>query len=318
MRKRCLAIILSCFLIVTAMTACSADNAEPHTHTEALLWTANGTSHWKTCDTCDEKLQTGDHALNDESVCTVCGNTVYDFGDFIGVYTYDRYDNLTWFAEFDGNGKLNSETVYEYVYDADGNITSSKTYTDGQLTDESEYTVINGESVIVKCTGYNEDGTVLVSEYDENGNAIKVTGYSAGGDVEYLSEMEYARNGDGEWYQAKSSETYADGSKLQMEYNEKGYTVSSVRTEADGTVLRNNWEYTYDENGYLQTEKVYTNGVLEQESTYGVVTESDGMYTYTETSVFYESDGSKTVYAYNENGELVSETKYDASGNVIE
>lgn len=37
-----------------------------------------------------------------------------------------------------------------------------------------------------------------------------------------------------------------------------------------------------------------------------------------ETIVDYNEDGSKKVCVYNENDELLSETQYDASGNVVE
>ena len=89
--------------------------------------------------------------------------------------------------------------------------------------------------------------------------------------------------------------------------------------DADGNVTSTeSWEYTYDDNGFITREKAYADGVLNTETVYKIVIEDDGMFSYPETVTTYNEDGSKTVCVYDENDELISETKYDASGNVVE
>lgn len=312
--KKLFAIMLVGAMLTTVMTACSS-----HSHTQSASWEADSTGHWKVCGGCDEKLQAGDHTLNDASRCTVCFSDVMDWGDSVSVYTYDGHENPIRMAEYDADGKLLTETVYEYEYDNDGNLKNTKEYIDGFFNSESEYTVSEGESILTKFTQYNEDGSKFYNEYDDNGNVVKMIDYDANGNVNLQTVSQYAQNDDGEWYETAGTETYADGTKIEAEYNEYSHNISRVIYDADGTVASTEtWEYTYDDNGLKLTEKTYVDGVLNEEMIYKTVTQDGGSYTYPETITTYHEDGSKTVCVYNENDELVRETEYDADGNVVE
>ena len=313
--KKIFAIMIACAMLLAAMTACSS-----HSHTESGNWEADATGHWKVCGKCSEKTQTGDHVMDEDAVsCTVCGSRIIDWGDFVSVHTYDEHDNIIRMADYDADGNLLSESVNEYEYDANGNLLKCKETVDGLLSCESEYTVIDGESVLVKDTSYYDDGSKSTSEYDSNGNTIAHTYCDADGNMVMQSNSQYAQNDDGEWYESASTGIYSDGMKIEAEYNENGDATSRVTYDAEGNVTSSEaWEYTYDDNGFTTTEKEYVDGALYQEITYKIVTEDDGVSSYPEKIVTYDEDGGKTVCVYDGYNELVSETKYDANGKVIE
>lgn len=310
-----IALIFSCMMILGAMTACAGG----HTHTENDKWETDSKEHWKQCDDCEEKTEIGEHTLNDESKCTVCGSEIIDFGDTVSVYTYDEQGNITRIAEYDAENNLVSDIANEFEYDSDGNILKEAQYIDGKLCGEAEYTVADGESIPTKYTGYYEDGSKYVNEYDSYGNNAKMISYNADGTVELQIESQYAQGTDGEWYEVNRTESYSDGTKIECEYNEQTDILTRVCYDADGNKSRTEtWEYTYGADGNKSTEKYYVEGVITQEMEYAVVSEDGGTYCYPETIVDYNEDGSKKVCVYSENDELLSETQYDASGNVLE
>lgn len=332
--KKLFAIMLACAMLISVMTACSepstggGETKDPgtettptttalqHSHTESEDWVVDSVSHWKTCEGCDEKLQSGNHTLNDESKCTVCGSELIDWGDYLSIYTYDEHDNPIRMADYDADGKLLTETVYDYEYDSDGNLKKSKETIDGRLNCETEYTVSDGESIEAKYTQYNEDGSYFINEYDGNGNVVKLIDYDAKGNVTLQTDSEYAQNGDGEWYEVSRTEVYADGTKIEAEYNEYGDNTGRTVYDADGNVeSTESWEYTYDGNGNKVEMKYYQDGNLSEETLYKTVTDEDYSITYPETITTYNEDGSKTVCVYDENGDLVSEEHYDAEKN---
>jgi len=307
--KKLFTVLLACAMLISVLSACSS-----HSHTESENWMADATGHWKTCGGCDEKLQSGNHTLNDESKCTVCGSEIIDLDDSISIYIYDEHDNPVRMAEYDADGKLLTETVYEYEYDSDGNIKKSKETIDGRLNCETEYTVSDGESIETKYTQYNEDGSYFINEYDSNGNVIKMIDYDAEGNVTLQTDSEYAQSGDGEWYEVSRTEVYADSTKIKAEYNEHSDNTARTVYDADGNETSNEtWEYTYDDNGFKATEKAYENGKLKEEKIYKTIVKDDEMSNYAETVITYNEDGSKTVCVYNEKEELVSEKTDTAS-----
>ncbi len=308
-------VILMALVIAVAVTACSS-----HSHIESENWEADASAHWKLCEECGEKLQAGDHVMGDDVSCTVCGSTILDFEDLVSVYAYDEHGNMIKSAEYDADGNLISESVNEYDYDADGNPLKCKETVDGRLSSETEYTVIGGESVVAKYTYYYEDGSKFVNEYDGYGNVVLLIDYNEDGTVTRQTESQYAKDDDGEWYERSSTDTYSDGAKIEAEYDRYGYTTSRVIYDVDGNITSSeSWEYTYDENGFITVKKEYSDGVLGSEAYFKIVEEDDGgRFSYPEIVTTYGEDGSRTVCVYDENNELVSETRYDADGNVIE
>lgn len=314
MSKKQIALIVSGVLVLGTMTACSG-----HTHSLNDEWKADSKSHWKVCEECGETAESGEHTVNDESICTVCGSEIFDYGDSVSIFNYDEQGNVTRMADYDADGSLISEMVNEYEYDSDGNIIKETQYIDGVISGEAEYSIVEGMSVATKYIGYNEEGSKFINEYDSAGNVIKMIYYDTDGNVELQTDSQYAQNADGEWYEEKCAESYSDGTKVECEYNENGDAITRVFYDADGNKSETEtWEYTYNADKVKTTEKYYIDGVISQEITYKIVTEEDGMYSYPETIAEYDEDGGKTVSVYDENDELVSETKYDTSGNVVE
>lgn len=307
--KKIIAILLACAMLVSLMTACAS-----HSHTETGNWVADTTTHWMACTGCDEKLQEGAHTLDDMSRCAVCSSETIDWGGSVSVYTYDKYENMIRMAEYDDDVGLYNEIVYDYVYDADGNIVECRETVDGRLTSESEYTMVGAENVLAKVTYYNEDGTWFINVHDSYGNVTSLVDYDADGNVTFHSDSTYAQNSGGEWYTSATTEFYSDGMKLEAEYNEYGDITFRVMYDADGNVSSTEaWEYSYDEDGRRVTQKTYTDGMLCEEMIFKTVTEEDGWFSYPEIIITYSDDGSRTVCVYNENNELVSETTYDGS-----
>lgn len=398
--KKILTILLSCGLALAVLSACG------HTHTATGDWDRDAKEHWQLCE-CSEKMEVAAHELDDESVCSVCGSEVWDYGDSADVYNYDENGNMLRSTSFDAEGSVVSETIWEYTYDEDGNMQQVKIYTDGVLTEEEFYAAgEDGEFYKESIMMYHEDGSKTKNAYDANGNVIYMASYNADGKVEHESWSEYAQTEDGEFYEAKVESTYEDGSKMVCEYTEYGDPITRVSYYADGTVdFEERYEREYNEDGDMLWEKTYRDGVLfheivsyasgsdessswryiEKEIDYyedgtkltteycvegpvketyynadgsvdSVVTytyelvdddewnveehgewnqikvykdgvlisetkhsvSAEGWWTYESQKIEYHKDGTKTVFEYDENDELVSETKYDAAGNVVE
>lgn len=312
--KKIIAVLLTCVLLVTVVTACSS-----HSHVATGIWMADAVGHWKSCDECDEKTEVVDHTLGDDSRCTVCNSEVMDWGDSISVYTFDEYDTIVRMAEYGTDNNLITETVNDYVYDSNGNVLSVKEYVDGRLNSELECAVIDGESVDKLYTYYNEDGSKFINEYDDNGNVIKLVDYDSDGNITFESLSEYTQTDDGEWYESKCTENYNDGMKIEATYNDRNDNLTRVIYDAEGNITASErWEYTYD-GDKTASVKEYSDDILITETVYKYVTDGDGgTYGFPETVTTYNEDCSKTVCVYDENDEVVSETSYDASGNVIE
>ncbi len=133
-----------------------------------------------------------------ESTTTYLINGVVDSTEKCD-FVYDEYDNLLTETRnyYDKAGDLQSTDKTEYTYDADGEPLTEKSYTDGKLTYEYEYT----DGGFVGIT-YNEDGTKTVLEYDEGDDEPKETWYDADGnllDLSYLFDKDAAKDLIGSW-----------------------------------------------------------------------------------------------------------------------
>lgn len=314
MHKKLFALFLTGVTAVMAFSACSGG----HTHLSSDPWEANLSKHWKTCTECQEHFEEGEHTLNEDDTCTVCGAEIIDWGDSKSVYQFNENGDPLNTSDYDENGNLVSQILCRYTYDDSGNLTHATTTTDGKVTEESSYTTVNGESVISQMVSYLEDGSKSVCDYDENENAVRVTTYGANGEMEWQDEFVYALSDDGEWYEVKCTEVSADGSKIVSEQNENKDQTHVVSYDVDGSVIFDRaWEYTYDDEGQWQIVKYYESGVLSTESVYKTAPTEDGTVTYPETVTEYNEDGGKTVTVYDENDTVLEQTVYDADGNQV-
>ena len=227
---------------------------------------------------------------NDQTETYISKTTEYNEDSTKTVSTFDENYNTLSIEEYDENGELTSKSTYEYVYDKSGEVVLKKYFEDSELCEETEYAYVSGNSgrtYEYKTTRYYGDSTKSVCIYDKNGNL--------------LSEEEYDQNG----------------------------LLVSSRT----------YEHVYDNNGNLLFQKQYENGKLTETSEYAYKTDGSG-YTYcfkrtsygeglskqittytedgkTDSLVIYEEDGGKVVFVFSEDGDVVSETRYDKNGNVI-
>lgn len=300
-----------CIALVMALLLCACQ----HAHTAAGDWERSPAEHWKLCE-CGEKCEVGEHTLDEWSVCTVCGAevVVWDDGEAV-LSVYDDHGNIIYGVNFDADGNPYSEGRNEITYDDDGNLLTIMKYAGDELRGEEYYR--NGE--IHRIVEHYEDGTRYEHEYDEHRNLTSVIGYDADGSISTQLFSEYAETADGEWYEVCSTETAPDGSKYYGEFNDQGDQIVWITYTPDG-VMENNerYEYTYDEEGHKTAVKVYSFDTLVQEKLYTMVVFEDGWMNYPGTVIDYQEDGGKTVCVYDENDELVSQTHYDAGGNVIE
>lgn len=301
MKKQLVSISLVCAVIATVLSGCG----DSHTHQMADTWETDLTHHWKNCTDCGETVESGVHTLDELNQCTSCGAEIVDWGDSQSLYLYNDNGDMLKTADYDPDGNVMTETICQYEYDSDGHLTRSETTTDGVLVEEYTYTVVQGESVIARYTGYMDDGSKFTNDYDEYGNVILMVSYDTEGNVDYRSESEYALSSDGEWYEAKCTSTEQDGSVSVGTFSETDQ-IGLDRYDSEGNMLYSDvWEYTYDDNGNWQTKKYYCNDVLTEETLYKTVITEDGATTYPETVTEYHEDGTQTVTTYDENGEII-------------
>lgn len=306
--------IFATLAVMAAMTACGS-----HTHVDSGKWQADADGHWQLCDECGEKFRDGAHTIGDAWRCTVCNSDIFEWDESTQIHTYDEHEELIRVAEYDLDGNVISELVYDNAYDDNGCMLSSKEYTDGKLTTETAYKVVDGESKSDKYTYYAEDGTWFTNAYDDNGNVTVVVDYDAEGNVSMQTESQYAQGSNGDWYEAARTVVYDDGAKEELMLDEQGSITSSISYDADGNAsAHETWEFTYDEEtGFSDSEKVYVDGVLVKEIRYKIVVGDDYATGYPETVTTYHEDGTKTVCVYDESENVLSETNYDAAGNVV-
>lgn len=314
MHRRGKTILLTGALTAALLAGCAGS----HTHAASGVWDADYENHWMTCTDCGEETDKGAHTLDEYDTCTVCGAQLIDWGESKSLYLFNESGDPLKTADYDADGNLVTETVNSYEYDADGVLVRSATTTDGVLTEECFYTAANGESVLEQAVSYMDDGSKSVCDYDENGNAVHMYACEADGSVSFEAESEYALTADGEWYEAEYTEMQEDGSRVVSTYAENGDQLSATHYEADGSVrYAYTWEYTYDADGNWESVKYCCDGVLISELVYATATTDDGWMRYPETVTEYAEDGSRTVTVYDENENVLSETCYNANGDIV-
>lgn len=176
--------------------------------------------------TSDDKDR-GDHELNEDGCCTVCGTNIYENidGSFT-VITYDNYGSTIANIEYDESREIYFFQRFENEYFEDGNPKTVKEY-------------------------HYDAGM------DEPGNERLVM------EQEFLP-CENSDNGD--VYCAVST-TYGDTGKTVITSNEAGYALTLVEYDKnDEVVTETKMEYEFDDKGNLINQKDYTNGVISFEN----------------------------------------------------
>ncbi|MBE6032560.1 MAG: hypothetical protein E7224_05140 [Clostridiales bacterium] len=337
-KKKYTAILLTCIMILALLTGCGG-----HSHTDSGLFAIGPGAHLKICSECGEQYDREAHTVVD-FLCTVCGCEIftYEDGSVQQLSIYNENGDQTRCVGYTPEGE--EEFCYEYQYGAPGEMTYSWEYYNGVLTAEYEYAKnAEGVSFTAKSVSYNEDGSYSVYKYDEYDNETFEGYYDAAGQAEsefvyentydadgnrtlrctyengeLIEEMEYIFGSDefGSWSMSGKTTTYhGDGTYTVSDGDFEATWSSEITYDGDGNVLNEiRYEYEYDENGENIGSRSYENGVLteEMEAIIGADGETTGLL-----RTIYEEDGSKTVRELNAEFDLVSETVYDAAGNVV-
>ncbi len=297
------------------------DTQSEHIHTATGGWERNAKEHWQVCED-GEKLNVAEHTFGEESICTVCKSMV-DMTDDGEAYvnTYDEQNNLIRYTYYGADGSAISEILSEYATDAEGNYYEKKS---------TEYDYANNVIYIGEFNEYEDqtartvtdlDGNVqqkdrFEREYNADGEALWEKTYTNDVLVQEITGYKTYTDGDYSMRFPLSVIDYnEDGSKLVTEYNDQGEVDKETSYKADGTVeTALHFVYEYDAEGNRKRIQTYEGERLVKDSEYAV--SADG-WSYMAKETEYHEDGTKTVREYNENEELISESKYDAEGNLI-
>lgn len=294
---------------------------EPAPETETAEWDRNATEHWQ-LDENGEKQNAGEHELDDQNNCTVCGCGIVELGDgSILVGNYDEEYRVLRETYYTVDGQVDKDLTYSYTFDEEGNMVTLAIRENGELVVDSLFAPgSDGFPVLVTEIVYNEEGRT-VSEYSEN-FCVGYTTYSKDGDLLVVSEHELSEDKDGYKYISKEIMTdYRNNTKTETEYNEYGYItvlfIYELKDGAEELIHTEVNEYDFDDEGKMLYHSVASNGGLNREFFYDWY-EEDGLdLSFCSKEIVYNEDGSYTVYEYNVNEELIGETAFDENGNKI-
>ncbi len=279
-----------------------------------------------------------------ESGETYLADAVYYHED--GTKSFCKYDvngNYLYYANLDAEGNVLDATEYEY--NEERSWMSAKEYSNEVLAAEYEYAIDEeGNQQPLKEITYNEDGSWIGIEYDlydnpvieihsdaegnveldrryehtydEDGNKLLTKTYDNGvltEEVEFL----FGSDEDGDWSMSGKTTVYhEDGSKTVKDGDIEATWHTEITYDAEGNVTEElRYEYDYDEDGDSIGSRGYKNGKLFAEME-AIIGEDGETTAILETE--YNEDGSKTVLEYDTEFNLLSETTYDAEGNVVE
>ena len=260
---------------------------------------------------------------------------------------------------YNPNGTLSSETSYfksvpdqissQKIYDENGNLVSETVYSSYSPYNKKSYSEYYPNGSVKLVIEYDSQGRKDSEiEYYENGNVKLEIAYDYKGEKD--SEIEYYENGN---VKLEIAYDYKGEKDSEIEYYENGNVKRKVAYDGEGRLLS---EYEYYENGNIKHKKEYTSSSyyrLEKEQEYdsdgnlileivynydrypdmenllstthkiykdGVLTSSqdynlDGQMT---SETFYDANGLKTnTLEYNSDGKVTSETKYDENGKKV-
>lgn len=309
-------LLLTMALALPAITACTS-----HTHA-AAEYDRDPNGHWQICD-CGESLSEPEaHTLDEESICTVCKNTVdvYEDGS-VYIYNHNEYGEIPRTTYFAADGSMLSDERSEFALDAEGDPYTTYTY------------VMNYElNMEYECT-YNEHGDILTRvmtdrsagttdndrwerEYNADGQIMWEKQYRNDVLVSEISDYKQSESADySVRYPEKMIDYYDDGTKFVTINGEWGMPVSETTYAADGSVItETTYVWEFDDAANTLDKQVFTDGVLVLDEDYAY---DEYGYTYVSKQTEYREDGTSCVTEYYADGNS-NYVVYSADGAVIE
>ena len=282
-----------------------------------LEWKRTPNEHWLV-DEWGDKYSIGAHEMAD-IFCTVCQSEIWQYDDgSCDINNYDEHDELIHYSCFDEAGVLTDDYFYLYGYDENGLKANSFTYYFDTLIEEAVYGIDPfGESIILHCRTYNDDGSICTSVMDEYGNTVSSVTTDAAGVVLFEETYAYTYDSDGFPVYTIQNILFDDGTKFHLETNDRGNNIVEIQYDPDGSKLYEyHYAYEYDANGRLLHETVSEGDRSICENFYAYSDDIFDLWGYQYMSVDYQEDGGKIVYEMDEYGEVIRETAYDADGNI--
>ena len=269
----------------------------------------------------DQLRDMSEYVVGEDGESQIVSYTYYQESGEYSVSQYDEYGDIVHWVQCAPDGTILYEDLYEYAFDDEGNRYKAKyseTYEDGQ----SLLAHYNSLGDITYRAMYLADGTLDREDvweygYNEADDALWQKQYSNGILVYEIVNYAEVTNED---YSMRYPEVVIyyneDGSKLVETNGTDGNVASEVGYLADGTVsFSRAYVREYDEEGQPLRVQTFENDRLISDEEYAI--HSEYGWSYLAKCTEYQEDGGCTVSEYDENEALVSQTQYDAQGNVI-
>jgi hypothetical protein len=214
-------------------------------------------------------------------------------------HTYDERGNVTLIELSDsGNGPGPVGVIFRRgvnSYDEQGRMTSSKWYE----------------------AGADEPVSVVAYSYDERGNRVKIDSWRTKPDAHLIMETSY----DAEGHEVGDSSSRLTPRGWQTSKSKKVTTVEGMLTRvrsysADGA-YRGRTEVLRDERGNILNEELYGADARGREQLQWKVTYRYDREGLLREVVYHKAEasyGARAVYEYDEQGNCISLTKYNADG----
>lgn len=235
---------------------------------------------------------------------------------------YDENSNLISSIHYNNDWDVSEEVTYEYALDDNGEYYNSKRVSidENGLKLETGYTLYEDISY---RRHYDEQANLISEEVWEYE-------YNAEGKKEWVKEyknstliyeiLNFAVFTD-EWditsrYPENEIEYYEDGSRLVRHNGTNTEPELETMYNADGSVSHvRRYVYELFDNGNWKRIQVYQNDSLLFDTEY--IMDAENIWSRKATMTEYLDDGTMIIFNYDENEEIISQTHYDANGNVI-
>ena len=172
---------------------------------------------------------------------------------------------------------------------------------------------------IVRQLGWDAAGNLVtdlstVYEYDAEGYVAYAWYYDGG---VLFAESAFALDADGYETEVRAVVYYEDGTMSISEYNLLGdQTLAAYYVDgALESTLR--FDYTYNDAGYIIRSRTFSEDALIEEADYAVTTLDDETVHYPIRLTAWFEDDTRVVYVNDVNGDTLSESHYDAAGNLV-